>query len=88
MELEQALSEKQKLEHQLANQELSAGDVQRLHSEMRQLNATLEAIEREKQEIDQTIWDEEKQIAKKQEHVRIILGTGLGFHFLSVSLTP
>ena len=70
LEAEQAASEKQKLEHQLANQELSASDVQRLHSEMRQLNATLDAIEKDKQDIDQAIWDEEKQIAKKKEHVR------------------
>ncbi|XP_033635923.1 kinetochore protein NDC80 homolog [Asterias rubens] len=69
LEAEQAASEKQKLEHQLANQELSASDVQRLHSEMRQLNATLDAIEKDKQDIDQAIWDEEKQIAKKKEHL-------------------
>ena len=69
LESEAAESEKNRLEHCLANQELSASDVQRLHAEMRQLTNMLEDLEKGTQELDQEIWNEEKQIAKKQEMV-------------------
>ena len=73
LEAEQAETKKNQMEHCLANQELSASDVQRLHAEMRQLTNMLEDIEKGTQELDQEIWNEERQIAKKQEQVLLVL---------------
>ncbi|XP_072019595.1 kinetochore protein NDC80 homolog [Amphiura filiformis] len=69
LESDQSEAEKNRLEHCLTNQELSASDVQRLYAEMRQLTNMLDDLEKGTQELDQEIWNEEKQIAKKQEQL-------------------
>ena len=65
-ELEREIS---RLEYQLEHQELSAQDVERMQTELRQANASLDQVERENQALDQEAWGEERSIAKKQEEV-------------------
>eukprot|EP00057_Strongylocentrotus_purpuratus_P002124 XP_003723890.1 PREDICTED: kinetochore protein NDC80 homolog [Strongylocentrotus purpuratus] len=58
-----------RLQYQLENQELSAKDVERMQTELRQANSSLDQVERENQALDQEIWAEERSIAKKQEEL-------------------
>ncbi|XP_063954410.1 kinetochore protein NDC80 homolog [Lytechinus pictus] len=58
-----------RLEYQLEHQELSAKDVERMQTELRQANSSLDQVERENQALDQEIWAEERSIAKKQEEL-------------------
>ncbi|XP_071819304.1 kinetochore protein NDC80 homolog [Apostichopus japonicus] len=69
LELGQLEQENCHLEHQLANQELSSVDVQRIQTEARMLNSAIDQVERENQMVDQEIWDEERKIAKSQEEL-------------------
>lgn len=71
LEFAQLEQENRHLEHQLANQELSPVDVQRIQTEARALTSAIDQVERENQAVDQEIWDEERKIAKSQEEVTI-----------------
>ena len=56
-----------RLEYQLENQELSAKDVERMQTELRQANSSLDQVERENQALDQEIWAEERSIARSKK---------------------
>lgn len=69
LELSQLDQEKCSLEQQLANQKLSAVDVQRIQTEARMLNTAIDQTEKENQAVDKACWDEERKIAKSQEEL-------------------
>lgn len=59
------------LQQTLNNQELSAADVERMKHEKRELQKTIEQLEKERDYFDQQIWEKEMQYAKKHEEVSL-----------------
>ena len=57
------------LQSTLNKQELSAGDVQRIKKERQELCKMVEALEKERDYLDQEIWNKEMQFAKEYEQV-------------------
>ncbi|XP_070568696.1 kinetochore protein NDC80 homolog [Ptychodera flava] len=67
LEEKQQLEEIQHLQHIYDTQELSAADVERINREKRDLTRHVEALEKEKEEIDKQIWNEEMEISRQHE---------------------
>ncbi|XP_067051748.1 kinetochore protein NDC80 homolog isoform X2 [Acropora muricata] len=74
MEEEAAMQENSMLQNTLNNQELSAADVERMKHEKRELQKTVEQLEKNRDYFDQQIWEKEMQYAKNHEesekHIR------------------
>jgi len=74
VEQDAVMQENSMLQHTLNNQELSAGDVERMKHEKKELQKAKEQLEKSRDYFDQQIWEKEMQYAKKHEetekHIR------------------
>ncbi|XP_028409800.1 kinetochore protein NDC80 homolog [Dendronephthya gigantea] len=71
LEEEATSAEKTKLQRILANQELSAADVQRMKQEGDELKKTLTKLEETSDSMDQEIWEKEMSYARRHEQVLV-----------------
>ena len=69
LEYEATSAEKMKLQQILANQELSAADVQRIRQKSEELKTTLCNLEEIRDSLDQEIWEKEMAHARRHEQV-------------------
>ena len=70
-EKQQLIAENERKEQMLKAQTLSAGDVQRINLARQELLRQVEATEKEVATLDNQIWEEDMQISKSHDKVRV-----------------
>ncbi len=70
MQLEGLKQERTRLQHILENQKFTPADIERINRERNELQQTIHSLNQSLEEVEQLVWNEEVNLSKTKEKVR------------------
>lgn len=64
--------ERTRLQHILENQKFTPADIERINRERNELQQTIQSLSQSLEEAEQLVWNEEVNLSKTKEKVRIL----------------